>query len=69
MTKYQLKVILKSGDRVKIVGPHFRKKPGFGQLGSVRQIERVEAWCMVEVAGVGEPLRCLPEDIEFIDPK
>ena len=68
MTKYQLKVILKSGDRVKIVGPHFKKKAGFGQIGSVRQIERVENWCTVEVAGIPEPLRCLPEDIDFVDP-
>jgi len=67
MTKYQLKVVLKSGDKVKIVGAHFKKQPAFGQTGTVRKIERVEAWCNVEVKGTPEPLHCLPEDIQFLD--
>ena len=69
MTKYQLKVILKSGDKVKIIGAHYKKLPIFGKTGTVRFIERVETWCNVEVTGSPEPLRCLPEDIEFVDPK
>ena len=67
MTKYQLKVILKSGDKVKVIGTHFKRQPAFGKTGTVRLIERVEEWCNVEVKGIPEPLRCLPEDIDFID--